>query len=71
LKNTARSVCAGLFIDLSVESTEAPDRIARLVENAERLCYAEQAIMEPVPVQLSVTLNGARLPRPASEPAQE
>jgi hypothetical protein len=64
-------VCTGLFIDLSVESTEAPDRIARVVENAERLCYAEQAVMEPVPVQLSVTLNGARLPQRPTEPAQE
>jgi hypothetical protein len=62
LKGTARSVCTGLFVDLSIESSEGPDRIAKLAENAESLCYAEQAIMAPVPVGLSVTLNGEPLP---------
>ncbi|HEY8815637.1 MAG TPA: hypothetical protein VIP57_11115 [Candidatus Dormibacteraeota bacterium] len=47
--------------DLHVSSSASALRVARLVAHAERACHAAQTFRAPVPVELTVTLNGEPL----------
>ena len=38
-----------------------PERVARVVRNAERGCFVMQALQHPVPVSTHTVLNGAPL----------
>ena len=47
---------------LELDSPDAPERVARVVRNAERGCFVMQALLRPVPVSTTTTLNGEALP---------
>lgn len=63
LKGTVKASCLGIETRVELESEESPERIAALVKNAENGCFTMQALLEPVPFETSVNLNGAPLPR--------
>ncbi len=46
---------------LELESPDPPDRVAKVVRNAERGCFVMQALVKPVPVTTRATLNGNEL----------
>jgi hypothetical protein len=46
---------------LELESPDPPDRVARVVRNAERGCFVMQALVKPVAVTTRTTLNGTVL----------
>jgi len=54
--------CLGIEARVELESAEPPDRIAAMFRNAENGCFTMQALLEPVQVTNTVTLNGAPLP---------
>lgn len=46
---------------LELESSDPPERVARVVRNAERGCFVRQALVKPVPVSGTALLNGRPL----------
>lgn len=62
LQGSARASCLGIETRLELESDAPAERIAALVRQAENGCFAMQALLAPVPVTRSVTLNGSSLP---------
>lgn len=58
MAGTISSKCHGAEMTVEVESPDDPALVAALVHNAKGGCYAESALLEPVPVTSSVTLNG-------------
>ena len=46
---------------LELESPDPPERVARVVRNAERGCFVMQALLRPVPVAGRTFLNRAPL----------
>lgn len=61
LQGTVQANCLGIETRLELESDEPPERVAALVRNAEHGCFTMQALLAPVEVSTSVTLNGAPL----------
>jgi hypothetical protein len=61
LNDTIEAAMLGAETVLELESPEAPDRIARLVRNAERGCFVMQALLRPVSISGSALLNGKPL----------
>jgi hypothetical protein len=61
LQGALQSTCLGFETQLHVESDEPPERIQHLVRTAENGCFTLQALLAPVPVQRSTTLNGVLL----------
>jgi organic hydroperoxide reductase OsmC/OhrA len=61
LQGAVQSTCLGFETQLQVESDEPAERIQRLVRTAENGCFTLQALLAPVPVQRSTTLNGVLL----------
>ncbi len=61
LAGTIASACNGVEVDLDVESTNSPERVAALIQNARAGCYAEAALTQPVKVEARAKLNGADL----------
>jgi hypothetical protein len=51
----------GADTTLELESPDPPDRIARVVRNAERGCFVLQALMHPIPITSMTRLNGSLL----------
>ncbi len=51
---------------LELESPDAPERVSRVIRNAEQGCFVMQALLRPVPVASSTVLNGEplRMDRP-------
>jgi hypothetical protein len=47
----------GAETTLELESPDPPDRVARVVRNAERGCFVMQALLRPVPVTGRTLLN--------------
>jgi len=47
----------GAETTLELESADPPDRVARVVRNAERGCFVMQALLRPVPVTGRTLLN--------------
>jgi hypothetical protein len=68
LAQTVRASLDDVQTRLEVESKEAPDRVAGVVRNAENGCFVRQALLNPVPVSSSVSLNGAGLDLQAFTP---
>ncbi len=62
LQGSARASCLGIETRLELESDAPAERIAALVRQAENGCFALQALLVPVPVTGSATLNGSPLP---------
>jgi hypothetical protein len=61
LAETVRSRPVGFETRLEIESPEATAQVASLVRSAENSCYVLQSLLDPVPVERSVVLNGAPL----------
>jgi hypothetical protein len=65
IQGSVKAACLGVETRLELESDEPAERVATLVRTAERGCYTMQALLAPVELSTSVTLNGAPLETPA------
>jgi organic hydroperoxide reductase OsmC/OhrA len=61
LNDTVQAEMIGVETKLELASPESPDKIARLVRNAERACFVMQALLKPVPIASTTVLNGQTL----------
>ena len=61
LNDTIQAEMVGAETVLEVDSPDAPERVARVVRNAERGCFVMQALLKPVPITGRTVLNGAPL----------
>ncbi len=61
LNDTIRGEMVGAQTVLEVESPDPPEKVARVIRNAERGCFVMQALLRPVPIDSSVRLNGQPL----------
>jgi hypothetical protein len=59
LNDTIEASMVGAETVLEIESSDPPERVARVVRNAERGCFVMQALLKPVPVAGRTVLNGA------------
>ncbi len=50
--------CEGIETELTIESDEDPEKIAKLVRVSEDGCFVIQSLRSPTPVSMSVRLNG-------------
>lgn len=58
---TAESGALGVETYVHVDSDEPAERIRELIRMGERTCYTQQSLMNAVPVQTYVGLNGEDL----------
>src|SRR5262245_43144517 len=68
LNDTIEGAMVGAETVLELESPDPPDRVARVVRNAERGCFVMQALLKPVPITGRTLLNGAALGAVGSPP---
>jgi len=61
LKDSVEAQMVGAETALELESPDPPERVARVVRNAERGCFVMQALLKPVPITTTTLLNGAPL----------
>lgn len=61
LDDTIQGEMLGAETTLHLESPDPPDRVAKVVRNAERGCFVMQALLRPVPVTGRTLLNGEPL----------
>ncbi len=61
LNDTIRAEMVGAHTVLEVESPDPPEKVARVVRNAERGCFVMQALLRPVPIESTTLLNGKPL----------
>ena len=61
LNDTIQGQMLGAETTLEIDSPDSPERVARVVRNAERGCFVMQALLNPVPVTGRTLLNGASL----------
>ena len=59
LRESVKAVGLGFSTRLELDSDEPPERIAAVVRNAENGCYVMQCLLNPVPVERTVKLNGS------------
>jgi hypothetical protein len=57
LDDTIDGEMLGAETTLALESPDPPDRVARVVRNAERGCFVMQALLRPVPMTGRTFLN--------------
>jgi hypothetical protein len=62
LQGTVQASCLGIEAQVELESDQPAERVAAVVRNAEHGCFTMQALLAPVEVTSSITLNGAPLP---------
>jgi organic hydroperoxide reductase OsmC/OhrA len=70
LAQTVRASLDAVKTRLEVESKDPAERVAGVIRNAENGCFVMQALLNPVPVSSSVTLNGSGLDLKAYPPPQ-
>jgi hypothetical protein len=61
LNDTIQGRMVGAETTLEIDSRDPPERVARVVRNAERGCFVLQALQNTVPVTGRTLLNGAPL----------
>ncbi|MBM3218004.1 MAG: hypothetical protein FJZ38_04860 [Candidatus Rokubacteria bacterium] len=61
LKDTIQGEMLGAETTLELESQAEPERVARVIRNAERGCFVMQALLRPVAVTTRSLLNGRPL----------
>ncbi len=61
LDDTVQGEMLGADTVLELASPDPPERVARVVRNAERGCFVMQALLRPVPIAAATVLNGRRL----------
>jgi len=59
LRETVQAEGLGVETRCEITSTEPPDKIAKVVRNAEAGCYVIQTIRNPTAVKSQYSLNGA------------
>jgi organic hydroperoxide reductase OsmC/OhrA len=59
LRETVQAHSLGVETRCEITSGEPPERIAKVVRNAEAGCYVIQTIRQPTEVKSEYTLNGA------------
>ena len=59
LRDTIDGEMLGAETTLEIDSPSPPDRVARVIRNAERGCFVMQALLKPVAVTSHTRLNGA------------
>ena len=62
LNDTIDAEMLGAETTLELESPDPPERVAKVIRNAERGCFVMQALLRPVPVTGHSLLNGRPLP---------
>ena len=58
LADSIQGEAVGIETRLEIDSPESPDKVARLVRNAENGCFVMQALLKPVPITSKTLLNG-------------
>jgi hypothetical protein len=58
LNDTVEAAMLNAETVLELESADSPERVARVVRNAERGCFVLQALVKSVPVEPKTLLNG-------------
>jgi uncharacterized OsmC-like protein len=58
LKGTVYNRWDGVDTHLSIESDAPPDKLAHLIRNAKNGCFAEGLIVQSVPLNSTVEVNG-------------
>ena len=58
LNDTIEGRMLGAETTLEIDSPDPPERVAKVVRNAERGCFVLQALQNPVPVTAHTMLNG-------------
>jgi len=66
LNDTIQGRMLGAETTLEIDSPDPPERIAKVVRNAERGCFVMQALLNPVPVTGRTLLNGIALEPPGA-----
>jgi hypothetical protein len=61
LNDTVEGEMLGADTTLEIESPDLPERVAKVIRNAERGCFVRQALVRPVPVNGTTLLNGRPL----------
>jgi len=61
LDDTIQGRMLGAETTLEIDSPDPPERVAKVVHNAERGCFVLQALQHPVPVTGRTLLNGVAL----------
>jgi hypothetical protein len=61
LNDTVEGEMLGADTTLEVESRDPPERVAKVIRNAERGCFVRQALIKPVTVNGTTLLNGRPL----------
>ncbi len=61
LDDTVEAEMLGAETRLELDSPDSPERVAKVVRNAERGCFVMQALLRPVPIESSLLLNGKPL----------
>ncbi len=61
LRETVQAEGLGVEARCEITSAEPPEKIAKVVRNAEAGCYVIQTIRRPTAVKSEYTLNGAAL----------
>jgi hypothetical protein len=61
LNDTIEGEMIGADTTLELESSDPPDRVSKVIRNAERGCFVRQALIQPVPVNGATLLNGRPL----------
>lgn len=61
LNDTVEGEMLGAETMLELESSDSPERVAKVIRNAERGCFVRQALLKPVPLSATTLLNGRPL----------
>ncbi len=62
LKGTVFNKWEGVDTHLTLDSDEPAEKLAHLIKNAKNGCFAEGMIVQPVPLNSTVEVNGAPFP---------
>ncbi len=58
LAGTAEGRCEGFEVEVSIESDEAPEKVAELIRLAHQMCFTEDALTGRVMLAKTHRLNG-------------
>lgn len=58
LRGDAEGFCDGFDIHISLDSPEAPEKVADLIRLARRMCFTEKALQGQTKISLHSQVNG-------------
>ena len=67
LQGTQDNTCEGFSIQVSLDSNEAVEEIGKLIHQAHKMCFTEDALTRAITVEASHLLNGQLIdvPKPS------